>query len=157
MLTIAAVLVLWYLVLTIFNVIIRKTLAAGLNLRVYINKAVSKVAEGECLSRSAFRGFWGPMLFLFFYPFLGNLIGISKEVYLNTLPFIGFFPLVFSVLWLLTHKISARNVLLIISALLVTPIVVVMQLLSIAFNIFIVFSTSKNYEGKIKYIPITPK
>jgi len=65
-------------------------------------------------------------------------------------------PLIYSLFWIGTKKFRMRAILAVVAALIGATLVTISQFISIALNILKRLTTSLAYEGKMRYLRITP-
>ena len=141
------------LAVTLLNYCIRTLL----NIRHYINRIILENQDGLTLSTGDFSVFWLTFDIILMSPIIFNHYHISRLI---SLPLFStsflIIPISYGVYWIYIRKFNLRAILAVIAALIGASLVVITQLACIIINIAKLLTTSPNYEGKVRYLRITP-
>lgn len=149
----------FFILLMIFGRLLRATLEKLLSVRLFINNLSNKVGarRNRELSKREYALYWVPVLLVFLAPFPFEFFGIARNITDTFRIGALLIPLVFSVYWVIINKCSTSSFIAVFASIVSMPAVFITQCLIMALNLLMIVSTSVRYEGRIKYISITPK
>jgi hypothetical protein len=125
--------------------------------RAFINQKLLSGVDDKAIIGSEYRVFWLAadvfFLHLIVLRILGSSFLLNSELVVSAIICV---LVVYSVIWLKRRSLRGNVILSYLLMVASVPLVVLSQLVSVAFNVFIFCSTSPRYEGKVHYAPIKP-